>query len=243
MSTQPEPENGYPQLMSLAVHEFRTPLSVVGGYLRMLQGDGDTTLTERQKKMIDEAAKSCRRLVTFVAEMSDISKLDAGRIALSRQHLDLFTLVGEVAGGVEEAKDRDVHLEVRGEASGAPLSGDNARLRQAFDAIFRAILREKPGPSTVIAERRIEKRDGGAMAIVVVAEEGSVQAAYERSPGPFNEERPGLGLAVPLARRIIEGHGGRIWSPAQGGATATKNAASDAALALGSAIIALPVTE
>jgi signal transduction histidine kinase len=242
MSTQPEPENGYPQLMSLAVHEFRTPLSVVGGYLRMLQGDTDTTLSERQRKMIDEAAKSCRRLVTFVAEMSDISKLDAGRIALSRQQLDLFTLVGEVAGGVEEARDRDVHLQVRGKASGAPLSGDNTRLRQAFDAIFRAILREKPGPSTVIAERRIDERDGRTMAIVVVAEDGSVQAAYERSPAPFNEERPGLGLALPLARRIIEGHGGRIWSPAQVGASSTKNAAGDA-LAFGSAIIALPVTE
>jgi signal transduction histidine kinase len=155
MSTPPESENAYPQLLSLAVHEFRTPASVVGGYLRMLQRDPETTLTERQRKMIDEAEKSCGRLVALIAELSDISKLDAGLIALSRQRLDLFTLVGEVAAAVQEAKDRDVHLELRGEASGASLSGDHTRLRQAFDAIFRAILREKPGPSTVIAERRI----------------------------------------------------------------------------------------
>jgi len=241
MSTLPDTENAYPQLLSLAVHEFRTPLSVVGGYLRMLQGDTDTTLTERQRKMIDEAAKSCRRLVNFVAELSDISKLDDGRIELSRQRLDLFTLVGEVAAGVEEAKDRDVHLQVRGDTSGAALSGDPTRLRQAFDAIFRAILREKPGPATVIAERRIEKRDGRSAAVVVVAEASSVETAYSQPPVPFDEKRGGLGLALPLARRVIEAPGGRIWSASADGGTS--DAERNAALARGSAIISLPVTE
>src|SRR5262245_32848416 len=242
MSTPPLPENAYPQLLSLAVHEFRTPASVVGGYLRMLQRDTDSTLTERQRKMIEEAEKSCGRLVALIAELSDISKLDAGLIALARQQVDLFALVGEVAAGVQEAKDRDVHLEVRGDDAGAPLSGDATRLRTAFDAIFRAILREKPGPATVIAERRIEKRDGRETAVVVVAEASSVDTAYTQPPVPFDEKRGGLGLALPLARRVIEGHGGQIWSPApidDGASDAERNAA----LARGSAIISLPVTE
>ena len=60
---------GYSQLLSLAVHEFRTPTSVVGGYLRMLQRDTDSTLSDRQRKMIEEAEKGgvlrpgCRRQV------------------------------------------------------------------------------------------------------------------------------------------------------------------------------------
>src|SRR5262245_11322519 len=191
MSTPTPTESAYPPLLSLAVHEMRTPLSIVGGYLRMLRADSESTLTERQRKMIDEAEKSCGRLVALIAELSDISKLDAGLISLARQQLDLFTLVGEVAAGVQEAKDRDVHLEVRGEAAGAPLSGDATRLRTAFDAVFRAILREKPGPSTVIAERRIEQRDGRPTAVVVVADASSVQTAYERTPGPFGEEKRG----------------------------------------------------
>jgi signal transduction histidine kinase len=243
MSTPPATENTYPQLLSLAVHEFRSPASVVGGYLRMLQRDTDSTLTERQRKMIDEAEKSCGRLVALIAELSDISKLDAGLIALARQDMDLFTLVGEVAANVQEAKDRDVHLEVRGNDAGALLSGDATRLRSAFDAIFRAILREKPGPTTVIAERRIETRDGRPTAVVVVAEAASVQTAYERTPGPFDEKRGGLGLALPLARRVIEGHGGRIWSPAAASDGDDGGNETDAALARGSAIISLPVTE
>jgi len=232
--------------LSLAVHEFRTPATIVGGYLRMLQRDGESTLTERQRKMIDEAEKSCTRLVALIAELSDISKLDAGMIALSRQPLDLFTLVGEVAGLVQEAKDRDVHLEVRGDTDGARIDGDATRLRTAFDAIFRAILREKPGPSTVVADRRFETRGGTRSAVIVVADAASVQTACDQTPAPFDEKRGGLGLALPLARRVIEGHGGRLWSPAPAGTNGQADADDERppdAIARGTAIISLPLTE
>ena len=176
--------NPYPPLLSLAVHELRTPASVVGGYLRMLQKDNDPPMSERQRRMIDEAAKSCARLVAIVAEL------------------------------VREAKDRNVILELRGPSDGATITGDAMRLRTAFDAIFRAILREKPGPATVVAERRRDTRDGQPCAVLIVADEASVQEAYEREPGAFDDKRGGMGLALPVARRVIEGHGGRIWSPA-----------------------------
>jgi signal transduction histidine kinase len=171
--------------------------------------------------MVDEAEKSCQRLVAIVSELSDISKLDAGLISLARQPLDVFALVGDVAAHVQEARDREVLLEVRGQADGARLSGDAARLRTAFDAIFRAILREKIGPATIVAERR------------VVADDSSVQTAYDSTHAAFDEKRGGLGLALPLARRVIEGHGGRLSSASLG----------DDALSKGSAIISLPVTE
>jgi signal transduction histidine kinase len=220
------------QLLSLAVHEFRTPASVVGGYLRMLQRDSDPPLSERQRRMVDEAERSCARLVAIIGELSDIGKLDGGTISLVRQPLDLFSLVDEVAELVHEAKDREVLLKVRGSSSGAPMAGDPPRLRAAFDGIFRAILREKPGPASVVAEWRLEARAGGTSAVLIVSDETSVQQAYERTPGPFDEKRGGLGLVLPLARLVIEGHGGRLWSPA-----------GDDALARGSAVISLPITE
>src|SRR5262245_44924295 len=137
--TSPTVEH-YPQLISLAVHEFRTPASVVGGYLRMVQRDTDHPLSERQRRMIEEAEKSCARLVALIAELSDVGKLDAGLLPFSIQTLDLFALVDDVAAHVHEARDRDVRLEVRGDGNPARLAGDAARLRSAFDAVFRAIL-------------------------------------------------------------------------------------------------------
>ena len=227
----------YPKLLSLAVHEFRTPASVVGGYLRMLQRDSDPPLSERQRHMIDEAEKSCARLVAIIAELSDIAKLDAGLLSLAHQPFDLFALVDEAARGVNEAADRGVQLSVRGDAEGALISGDPVRLRRAVEAIFRAVLREKAGPATVVAERRLETVEKGRHAVVVVSDEGSVQAAYAANPGEFDEKKGGLGLALPLARRVVEGHGGRIWSPA----SKVDTEFGGDPLARGSIVFAIPV--
>lgn len=217
------------QLLSLAVHELRTPASVVSGYLRMLQRDADAPLTDRQRRMIDEAEKSCARLLALVAEMSDLSKLDAG-VALGHERLDLFALVGDVANSVHEAEDREVRLELRGEASGASILGDGPRLRGAFDAIFRAILREQPSACTVVVDRRFEKKDGVSSALIVVAPDAGVQAAYESTRCVFDERRGGLGLALPIARRIIEYHGGRMSAPGRSEER-------------GAAIVSLPLSE
>jgi signal transduction histidine kinase len=236
----------YLQLLGLAVHEFRTPASVVGGYLRMLQRDAAGELNDRQRKMIDEAEKSCARLVTLIAEMSDVAKLDSGVIALARQPVDIFALVSDVAEHVQEARDREVRLEVRGEDGAAHLSGDATRLRAAFDAVFRAVLREKGGPCVVVVERRRETQNGKGAAVVVVSDAATVQAAYERDRGVFDEKRGGMGLALPLARRVIEGHGGRIAAPAPvpgGDAAPTHDPLAADPVSRGSAIITLPLTE
>ncbi len=222
----------YPRLMSLAVHEFRTPASVVGGYLRMMQRDGEP-LSDRQQKMIEEAEKSCGRLVALVNEMSELAKLDAGLARLADAPVDVFGLVHEVAAVVHEASERNVHLEARGPGSGAARSGDATRLKSAFDAIFRSVMREKAGPCTVIADCRTETLDGQRCAIIVVAEAASVAASYERQAGEFDDHRGGLGLALPLARRAIEGHGGRLWAP--------HPIVDNDPLTRGSAIVALPI--
>jgi len=210
----------YTQLLSLAVHEFRTPASVVGGYLRMLQGDSDTPLSERQRRMIDEAERSCQRLVALIAELSEIQKLDSNLIELAQHGFDAFPAIAEAARGVHEAEDRNVRLVVRGESAGASMRGDVTRLQHAFATVFRASLREMPADTTVVADRRFDTRDGQKSAVLIVADEPNVQSSYDAEPTPFDEKRGGLGLAIPIARRIIERHRGRIWSPAGSRATA-----------------------
>ena len=209
----PEDASSYLQLISLAVHEFRTPASVVAGYLRMLQR-ADQPLSDRQRKMIEEAERSVERLSALVAELSEIQKLDAERIEPRPQTFDVFTLVADVASGVHESDDRGVLFEVRGQPDGGQMRGDSTRMQRAFSAIFRAILREMPPGTTVVADRRLESAGATRSAVVVVATESNVQSSYSAAPVPLDEMRGGLGLALPFARRVIERHGGRVWSPA-----------------------------
>ena len=204
--------DAYAHLLSLAAHEFRTPASVVGGYLRMLQKDSDP-LSERQRKMIDEAAKSCARLVALIAELSEISKIDSNSAPATHDTFDLFTDLDHVAVNVDNEYGREVRLQLGGMAAGATLTGDRQQLRAAFGAFFRALMREQPDAITLVADRRLVKTDHTTSAIVVIARAPDVQRAYERVAQPFDEFRGGLGLSLPIARRIIERTGGCIWAP------------------------------
>ena len=98
----------------------------------------------------------------------------------------------------------------------------------------------------MVAERRREIHDGRRAAVVVVSDADTVQAAYERDRGAFDEKRGGMGLALPLARRVIEGHGGRIAAPApqlRHDSQQTADPLATDAVSRGSAIITLPLTE
>jgi signal transduction histidine kinase len=206
-------ETTYAQLLSLAVHEFRTPASVVGGYLRMLQRDTETPLNDRHRKMVEEAEKSCARIVALIGELSEIAKLEDPDTQLPQEPLDLFAMAREVAAETDEAADRGVQLAPRGAVSGATMKGDVVRLHRGLNALFRAVLREQPDQTMVVAECRLTRDGTGAAAVIAIAKDDEVAGALAAPPTAFDEKRGGLGMALPIARRVIERHGGRLWSP------------------------------
>ncbi len=210
--SDPRLAQAYSELISLAVHELRTPASVMAGYLRMLQLATTPPLDLKQQKMIDEAAKSCTRMVAMFDELSDIGKLDDGRLSLSSDTVDLFQIVDEVSGIAHEAVDRGVRIEVRGDQGPAWLRGDAKRLRTSLGAFCRAVAREQPTEVVLVIDRRLIRK-AGPHARLVIARDQDVEIAAAEPVGTLDEKRGGMGLALPLARRIIARHGGSAWSP------------------------------
>src|SRR5919106_5172615 len=82
-----------PKLLSLTVHEFRTPVTVVAGYIRMLLKDRAGPLSDQQRRLLEEAEKSCGRLSGIIAEMSDLANLETGTGAFNRGSVDLPALL------------------------------------------------------------------------------------------------------------------------------------------------------
>jgi signal transduction histidine kinase len=203
-----------PRMLSLAVHELRTPVTVVAGYLRMLLREQGGPLTDKQRKMLEEADRSCARIGALVSEMSDFGKLEASDLGLARMEFDLAALVAEMATGMHE-NDRGVRLEVRGEDGQLPIAGDRLRLGAAVRALLHSAVRERGEPGVIVADcARV-----GTWAVVAIADESRLPAlarGASAAPPTFDEWRGGMGLALPVARRVIEAHGGAIWSLADG---------------------------
>jgi signal transduction histidine kinase len=204
--------------MSLAVHELRTPVTVVSGYLRMLLREQAGPLNEKQKKMLEEADRSCSRLGALVAEMSDLGKLEGGEIRFAVQDFDLAALAVELASGLHDGEDRGVHLEARAMVpvgmKEIRVNGDRTRIAAAMKALMLSSLRERVEPGVLLA--RCSATTGQPpWAVLAIGDEASLpelERAASAPPAGFDEWRGGLGLALPVARRIIDGHGGAVWS-------------------------------
>lgn len=201
------------KLLNLAVHELRTPVSVVAGYLRMLLAERAGPLTDRQRKMLTDTLRSADRLTALVAEMSELSNLEAGTLTVLRQPIALAPLLQEVAAALDDGRERGVRAEVRLTPALGPdvrVTGDAVRLRAALTAVLTTVAREQAGAATIVVAADVE--EGSPWAVVRIGEAAAV-AALSGPTGDFDEWRGGVGLALPLARRVVEAAGGRVWSP------------------------------
>jgi signal transduction histidine kinase len=201
--------------MSLAVHELRTPVTVLSGYLRMVLKEHGGPLTDKQRKMLEEAERSCARIGALVAEMSDLGKLESKELAVSRQEVDIAALVAELASPMHEGEDRGVYLDVRVPNRPIMVTGDRGRLSAAITTLLHAALRERGEAGGHRRRVRGDDRHRPGVAILTVGDEAtlpSLTQAARGTPPPFDEWRGGLGLALPVARRVVEALGGAVWS-------------------------------
>ena len=207
----------WPKLLSLSVHEFRTPMTVVAGYIRMLLKDRAGPLSDAQRRLLEEAEKSCGRLSALLAEMSELSNLEAGTLTFSRQALDLRQLLRTAVDQLPELPDRTVRVELE-TGDEALVQADPQRLPTALGSVLAALRREiVTSDRLIVRERRAAAGDPGYE--ILIGDEPTIDA-LEASAGTalpvFDEWRGGSGLSLAVARRVIGAHGGRIWSAPEG---------------------------
>ncbi|HUS23133.1 MAG TPA: HAMP domain-containing sensor histidine kinase [Aeromicrobium sp.] len=195
-------------ILSLSVHEFRTPMTVVAGYIRMLLKERAGPVSEQQRKLLEEAEKGCARLTALLTEVSELSNLEAGTAPFNRQLVDLQKVLRDSVDQLAPLPDRDVAVELDAESS-VPIHADPVRLGQAFASVMKALRREIITESPLIVRLRPGTQGGD----VLIGDNETI-AAFDaddaRTQEAFDEWRGGSGLILPVARRIFEAHGGRI---------------------------------
>ena len=203
-------------LLSLGVHEFRTPVTVIAGYLRMLMSPRTGTLTDIQRKMLEEMEKSTARLSGLIAEMSELSTLEAGGATFNRGVVDLGALIEGELDSLPALPDREVQVTVQNEAPGARVHGDPVKLRGALHSLLVAHRRElvTSDELRVCVERTTQ--NGSPTLRVTIGGADRIEALRQVPADeltPFEEFRGGVGFTLPIARRIVAAHDGQLWSP------------------------------
>ena len=205
----------WPKVLSLSVHEFRTPMTVVAGYIRMLLKDRAGALNDQQRRLLEEAEKSCARLSALLAEVSDLSNLEGGTAPFNKRQTDVHAAVHEAVAQLPPLPDREVPVHVELDGAPAHVEGDPTRLTQALGSIVAALRRELVNDDGLTIK---EQRTPGGVELLFG--DPSTIEALESEPdagrGVFDEWRGGVGLSLAVARRILNAHGASIYAAPDG---------------------------
>ena len=205
----------WPKVLSLSVHEFRTPMTVVAGYIRMLLKDRAGALTDQQRRLLEEAEKSCARLSGLIAEVSELSQLEGGTAPLNKGQADLHAILRDAVAKLPPLTDREVPVTLETDAEPAPVAADPTRLTQALGSVIAALRRELIGEDGLVVR---QQRSGEGYEILI-GEPATIDALANEPAGArglFDEWRGGVGLSLMVARRLIEAHGGSLHAAPEG---------------------------
>jgi PAS domain S-box-containing protein len=203
------------EFLSVAAHELKTPITSMRGFaqlnLRRLSKEGAIEPQEvlQAFQLIDEQAIKLTRLVN---QLLDISRLEAGRLALDPQPTDVTQLVETVVSMMQATTDKHtliVHVP-------GPLTAsiDTLRLEQAVTNLVDNAIKYSPGGGPV--EIELSTLDDKTICIAVT--DNGIGIASEHRPHIFSRffqahtgrHFGGLGLGLYISRQIIELHGGTL---------------------------------
>jgi two-component system, OmpR family, sensor kinase len=207
------------EFIANASHELRTPLFSLGAFLELL--DDDTLDEATREEFLVQMRQQVDRLARLATDLLDLSRLDAGRLAVGRDQVDLSELCADV---VRELEPRAVALgqtleRIAGDTVLA--QGDPARIVQIGRILVENALLHAPAGSTI---RVSTARDGGR-AMLTVADDGpgiprdARQQVFERFYRLDGTRASGSGLGLAIARELAELMGGRLELDAQDGWT------------------------
>jgi signal transduction histidine kinase/CheY-like chemotaxis protein len=205
------------EFLSRMSHELRTPMNSILGFSQLLELDAREPLTASQRESVSHILSSGRHLLSLINEVLDLSRIEAGRIALAPEAVDLRALCAECLAIVRPlAERRRVSLH-DGAAAAPPLAvtADPGRLKQILLNLLSNAIKYNRDGGTV----RVEATAAGVRAARLSVTDTGQGIPADKLPllfEPFERleaedsaiEGTGIGLAI--ARKLAEMMGGGL---------------------------------
>ena len=203
-------------------HELRTPLNSILGFSDVMLDGLDGPLTETMENDLKLISRNGQHLLSLINDVLDMAKITAGKMNLSIERFNLHDVLTDVVNiTVPLARDKALALQLESpDSSALELEADRMRLRQVMiNLVGNAIKFTEAGSVTISTARRdgrirINVRDTGIgvlpeQAQLIFEEFSQVDTSTTRKTG-------GTGLGLPISRKLIELHGGRLWVESTG---------------------------
>lgn len=203
-------------------HELRTPLNSILGFADVMIEGLDGPLTENMDNDLRLIQKNGQHLLHLINDVLDMAKIEAGRMNLSVEKFNLneiFEEVVNITSPLASSKSLAISIEANSDQE-VEITADRTRLRQVMlNLVNNSIKFTEKGQISIQAHRQdgnvlINVKDTGigiqpSQTEAVFQEFVQVDTSTTRKVG-------GTGLGLPISRRLIEMHGGRLWAESTG---------------------------
>ncbi len=205
--------------VSVTVHELRSPLTVILGYLEMLIDEDQGQLNEIQHEYLAMVQDSAVHLSNITDKLLDVARIDVDRVALFMKEDDLEVLVHEVVRGVEsDVESRDLQLVIKTSPGLPRILCDPKRTAQIIGCLVRnAVFYSLPhGKIEIVMDKaqevgflQLSVMDTGIG--IEIGEQDRIFKRFFRGSNARQSRTGGVGLDLYIAKSLAELQGGRIW--------------------------------
>ena len=208
-------------------HELRTPLNAIIGFSEVMHEQMFGELNEQQLGYVDDVLEAGRHLLSLINDILDLSKVEAGLMELELTDVSLPQALrrGLTMHG-KRANQSGITFGLSVDPEEIVVQADERKLRQVvFNLLSNAVKFTPPGGRVDVSA---QMTDG--IAEVAVTDTGSgidpedlelIFEEFRQAQGDSGRRQEGTGLGLPLSRKFIELHGGRLWVDSEPGAGST----------------------
>jgi signal transduction histidine kinase len=207
-------------------HELRTPLNSVIGFAGQLRRNKRGTLDDKDLVFVDRIASNGAHLLHLIDELLDLSRIEAGKLALAPERLDLGALTADVVASLEaQATERGLALSCDRPADEVPVVADPGRVRQVLLNLVGNALKFTPAGAVTV-----RVRSGADGVTVAVADTGigipgdrleAIFGAFEQAEGTTTRRFGGTGLGLAISRALAREMGGDVGVTSEQGSGST----------------------